>query len=337
LPEPRVTVIIPTLRADSALAECVRSLEAQTMPDFEIIVVDNSGQGLASRLEEVRRRARVIENGGNAGFGAAVNQGIRASATPYVAVLNDDTVAHPEWLESMLRAADERYETGMCAPQIRLSGEDRLDSAGMLLCRDGSSKQRGHLEPVSNYSRRRQVLLPSGCAALYKRDMLDETGLFDERFFLYCEDTDLGLRARWKLWECVYVPEAVVEHRYSHSAGSASPLKAYYVERNRLFVLVKNFPLPGVLAAPFVSLVRYLWHFVYLAGGRGKAAQHAASGGSGWKLPWYVLRAHAALIPELPRLVRERRHIQHHARMHPKQFRKMLSSYKISARQVARL
>jgi GT2 family glycosyltransferase len=337
LPEPRVTVIIPTLRADSALAECVGSLEAQTISDFDVIVVDNSGQGLANRLEEVRRRARVIENPGNAGFGAAVNQAIRASATPYVAVLNDDTIAHPGWLEAMLRAAEERYETGMCAPQIRLFGEDRLDSAGMLLCRDGSSKQRGHLEPVSNYTERRQVLLPSGCAALYKRDMLDETGLFDERFFLYCEDTDLGLRARWKLWECVYVPEAVVEHRYSHSAGNASPLKAYYVERNRLFVLVKNFPLAGVLAAPFVSLARYLWHVVYLAGGRGKAAQHGAAGLSGWKLPWYVVRAHAALIPELPRLVRERRRIQHHARMQPKQFRKMLLSYKISARQVARL
>ena len=72
--------------------------------------------------------------------------------------------------------------------------------------------------------------------------MLEEIGGFDDDFFLYCEDTDLGLRARWAGWKCLYVPEAVVEHHYSHSAGRASPLKAYYVERNRLFVLVKNFP-----------------------------------------------------------------------------------------------
>ena len=72
--------------------------------------------------------------------------------------------------------------------------------------------------------------------------MLDEIGLFDESFFLYCEDTDLGLRARWAGWECGYVPGAVVEHRYSHSAGRASPLKAYYVERNRLYTVIKNFP-----------------------------------------------------------------------------------------------
>ena len=117
---------------------------------------------------------------------------------------------HCGCLEALVAAAELRYEIGMCAPQVRLSGEDRLDSVGMLLCRDGNSKQRGHLDPPSKFARRQQVLLPSGSAALYRRDMLDEIGLFDERFFLYCEETDLGLRARWKLWECVYVPEAVV-------------------------------------------------------------------------------------------------------------------------------
>ena len=83
--------------------------------------------------------------------------------------------------------------------------------------------------------------MPSGSAALYRREMLEEIGLFDESFFLYCEDTDLGLRARWAGWECLYVPDAMVEHRYSHSAGKASALKAYYVERNRLFRDLQEF------------------------------------------------------------------------------------------------
>ena len=115
-----------------------------------------------------------------------------------------------------------------------------------------------------------ETLFPSGSAALYRRAMLDEIGGFDDRFFLYCEDTDLGLRARWAGWKCLYVPEAVVEHHYSHSAGRASPLKAYYVERNRLFVLAKNFPARMLLAAPFVTVARYLWHAWYLLRGPGQ-------------------------------------------------------------------
>ena len=337
MPESRVTVIIPTLQADSTLDECVRSLASQTVADFDVIVVDNSGASRASQWESVRGRARIIENPSNVGFGAAVNQAIRASATPFVLTLNDDAVLRPGCIEALLKAAQTRYEIGMCAPRILLYGEDRLDSAGMVLCRDGASKQRGHLEPASQYARLQQVLMPSGCVALYRRDILEETGLFDESFFLYCEDTDLGLRARWKLWECMYVPAAEVEHRYSHSAGRASALKAYYAERNRLFLIVKNFPAPALALAPIVSLARYFWHTVYMLAGRGKAAEHAASGGGGMQLLWCVAKAHLALIPALPRLVRERRAIQRHGRMHPVQFRRMLSTYSIRARQVAAL
>ncbi len=142
--------------------------------------------------------------------------------------------------------------------------------------------------------------MPSGSAAFYRREMLDEIGLFDESFFLYCEDTDLGLRARWAAWECLYVSDAIVEHRYSHSAGKASALKAYYVERNRLFVIFKNFPLLDLLRVPFYATSRYFWHFVYALGGRGKAAEFRREGGSLARLPWYVLRAHLELLARFP-------------------------------------
>lgn len=332
-----MTVIIPTLVADAALDECLRALALQTIRDFSVIVVDNSGRQLAARSEGVRTQARIIENAANVGFGAAVNQGIRASDSPFVAVLNDDTAPHPQWLERMLEAAGARYEIGMCAPQIRLLGEDRLDSAGMLIARDGSSKQRGHGEPASAYARRQQALLPSGCAALYRRDMLDEIGLFDERFFLYCEDTDLGLRARWKLWECVYAPDAIVEHRYSHSAGGASFLKAYYVERNRLFVVVKNFPLPDLLLSPLFSAARYFWHLAYLLRGRGKAADYVRGGSHGARLPWILARAWMSALRALPMLWRDRRHIQRNGRMTARQFHGLLASHRIGERQVAAL
>ena len=225
----------------------------------------------------------------------------------------------------------------MCASQVRLYGEELLDSCGMLVCRDASSKQRGHLRPPADFPVEEEVLMPSGSAALYRRAMLDEIGLFDEDFFLYCEDTDLGLRARWAGWRCLYVPDAVVEHHYSHSAGRASPLKAYYVERNRLFVLVKDFPARMMAVAPLVSAARYLWHVVYGLMGRGSAARFRREGNSSLRMLGCVARAHGALLVSLPRLWRRRREIRRRARVTPAVYRRMLRGHSISARRVAEL
>lgn len=187
----------------------------------------------------------------------------------------------------------------------------------------------------ASYTRTEEALLPSGSAALYRREMLDEIGLFDESFFLYCEDTDLGLRARWAAWECLYVPDAIVDHRYSHSAGRASALKAYYVERNRLFLIFKNFPLRQLLLVPFYALSRYFWHFVYALKGRGKTAEFQREGGSLIRLPWYVLRAHLELLARFPEVWRQRRRMKR--RLTSRQFRKLIHRYSIAPRRVAAL
>ena len=116
----------------------------------------------------------------------------------------------PSGLHALLRGAEQRPDVGMCASQVRLQTADQLDSAGMLICGDASSKQRGHGEPARGYGESGEALFPSGSAALYRRAMLEEIGGFDDDFFLYCEDTDLGLRARWAGWHCSYVADAIV-------------------------------------------------------------------------------------------------------------------------------
>jgi GT2 family glycosyltransferase len=314
----------------------MESLGRQTRRDFETIVVDNSEEGLARRNGSAMG-ARVIENQRNAGFGRAINQGIEASASPYVATLNDDAVAHPRWIESLTEAMERRPDAGMCASQVRLYGERQLDSAGMLMALDGSSKQRGQGRPPEDFPVAEEVLLPSASAAIYRRSMLEQIGGFDDDFFLYCEDTDLGLRARWGGWKCLYAPEAVVEHHYSHSAGRASPLKAYYVERNRLFVLAKNFPGRMVVAAPFISAARYVWHLRYLLAGRGSAARFRAEGHAGPRMAWYVVKAHLALFGNAGRLWRQRQAIRSRARITPRVFERLVRSHSISARRLAEL
>jgi len=343
-----VTVAIPTLAADERLQQCLQALAQQTHRDFEVVIIDNSGKDSARRFAGWRPDgaragtpsgpgARVIANPRNLGFGAAVNQGMAASRAPYLATLNDDAVAHPGWLEALLEALQRRPDAGMGASQVRLFGEGLLDSAGMLMAGDGSSKQRGHGRPPEDFPEPEETLFPSGSAALYRRAMLDEIGGFDASFFLYCEDTDLGLRARWAGWKCLYAPNAVVEHHYSHSAGRASPLKAYYVERNRLFVVAKNFPAGMALAAPWVTAARYFWHAWYLLRGQGAAARFRAEGHAGPRMLWYTVKAHAALALHLLGLWRERGRIRRGARITPAVFRHLLRSHSIGARKVARL
>ena len=317
--------------------ECLEALARQTRLDFEVIVVDNSGKGLVRGSAAGQSGVTVLEPGRNVGFGAAINLGFQKSRAPYVAALNDDAAPRPEWLEALLAAGERWGDAGMFASQVRFYGEEQLDSAGMLIAADGSSKQRGHLFPVGEFDREEEVLLPSGSAALYRRAMLEGIGLFDEDFFLYCEDTDLGLRARWAGWKCIYVPAAVVDHHYSHSAGRASRLKAYYVERNRLFVVAKNFPARMLWRVPFATLARYWWHMRSLALGRGTAAQFRREGHSPLRLMLIVLQAHWALVRNARALRRKRRDIQRRARISVTEFCKLLRAHSIRARRVAEL
>lgn len=331
-------MVVPTLHAGPTLAACLEALERQTLADFEIVVVDNSGRGLARACPVRHSQVTVIENAVNAGFGAAVNQGVRISRAPFVATLNDDAVAEPGWLEALVRAAESGDRIGMCASRVMLAGRGRLDSAGMLASSDGSSRQRGHDRLPEGFPDREETLFPSGSAALYRRAMLDEIGLLDPDFFLYCEDTDLGLRGRWAGWNCLYAPDAVVEHLYSHSAGRASPLKAYLVERNRLFVLLKNYPPAMLVRAPWATLARYFWHAVSMARGRGAAGRfQAETGGGALRLALYTVRAHLALLARLPRLLGQRREIRRRARISAAQFRSLIERHFISPREVANL
>ena len=270
-------------------------------------MVDNSGRALAAGVAGEFGFATCLRNATNAGYGAAANRAFREYPAEYLGVLNDDTVLDPDCLEALIAALDANPRAGMAAPLILLAGAGQVDSAGMSIARDGSAVQRGHSQPAGQWAEPGEALLPSGCAAIYRAEMLSQTGLFDESLFLYHEDTDLGLRGRWAGWGCLYVPSARLEHWYSSSSGRATALKAWYVERNRLRVVARLFPWSWLLAAPFFSLLRYCMHVLAGISGRGKARESRVTGVPFWELPWIVVKAHIALVPEAPRLMRLRR------------------------------
>jgi GT2 family glycosyltransferase len=324
--------VIPTLAADPCLLDCLASLDRQRFRDFRTVVVDNSGNAAIHRLGAARYTFLLVENSVNLGFGEAVNRGFAAAPADYLAVLNDDAQAGEDWLQALHQALDAEPSAGMAACRILQAGTDVLDSAGLGLAVDGSSKQIGRGEPSARFNKAGEALIPSGCAALYRRRMIDETGGFEASFFLYCEDTDLALRGHWAGWRCLYVPEATVEHRYSASAGEASPLKAYLVERNRLRMAVRCLPWPWLVRAPFASVIRYVHHLGALRGERSRASgfvrQHPA-----WLLPWLVLKAHLALLRDFPRLLAERRRVLR--RISGRVFTERLRAHRISLREVA--
>lgn len=327
--------MVPTL-GNPLLGACIASLERQSFSEMEIVIVDNSGRNEARRLLPPETRARIVGSAENRGFGGAVNLGFQECPAEYLATLNDDAEASPEWMQSLVAALESDPGAGMAASLVLLAGSGHVDSSGMLIARDGTSKQRGHGDPAERWGEPGETLCPSGSAAIYREAMLRETGLFEEDFFLYCEDTDLGLRGRWAGWRCLYVPEARVAHRYSASAGAASSLKAWLVERNRLRLAVRCLPLSWLLMAPAASLVRYFWHAGSMLSGRGKAAEYTRSGGGALSLVAMVIRAHIDLAANWRSLWSKRRTIQG-GRVSSAEMAGILGQSLISLREVARL
>jgi GT2 family glycosyltransferase len=224
-----ISVVVLNWNGMTVLDRCLGSLEHQTYSSLEIIVVDNaSTDGSAEWVRAKFPNVRLIVNERNLGFGGGNNIGIRAVSGRYIMMLNNDTRLDSQCIEELKRTIekDERY--GACASKILLEyEEDLIDAAGIVVCPDGLSIGRGRLEKGDRYDEEVEVFFASDCACLYRKEMLDDIGLYDEDFFAYAEDTDLGWRARLAGWKAYYVPEAIVYYHYSKKFGTYSTLKAF--------------------------------------------------------------------------------------------------------------
>lgn len=278
----RVCVVIASWNGRQLLPECLAALAAQTFRGFEVIVVDNgSTDGSAAWLAAHAPTVRVICNAANRGFAAANNQGIAASDAPLVATLNNDAVPEPAWLDRLVEAADRLDWAGMFASQISLRDSGgRLDSTGIEVDRAGIAWNRDWKKPGPDRSTEPiEIFGPSAAAALYRRAMLDQIGLFDEDLFAYYEDVDLAWRARRAGWRCAYVPQARVEHAHSATSGLRSPFKSYYLGRNKWRVIARNYPfetlwryVPVMALLDLVALCGAVWQSRSLAALRGRGA-----------------------------------------------------------------
>jgi GT2 family glycosyltransferase len=315
------------------------SLARQKDADFEVIVVDNgSSDGSPAMVEEFAKSTpislKLIRNSENRGFCGAINQGIAAGDSEFVALLNNDAEAEPQWLASLQSELGDRPDMGMAASKVVVWEDPRIiDKAGHLIYPDGQNRGRGSGRPDGpEYNRLEEVLWPDGCAAMYRRAMLDEVGGFDEDFFAYADDAELGLRARIAGWGCLYVPQAVVRHHRGATLGLDSVRRLQLIERNRILLAVKLFPwnllwLNGAYYG--ARLGAGLWAALR---NRGEIRRYPGVSGK-IRAAMALARGAISALPLVPKMLAKRRRIKR--RLTARQVRRLLLHYRISLREIS--
>ena len=260
----KATIVIPNYNGLAFMEPCFKSLELQICRDFQVLVVDNgSTDGSVEWLKEHRVPSIFLKE--NTGFSGAVNTGIRAADTPYVLLLNNDTRVEPGFVAAMERAMDQSPKIfSVSSRMIQMYHPELLDDAGDMYSILGWAYQRGVGRSVNLYQKSCRVFSACAGAAIYRRAVFDEIGLFDELHFAYLEDIDVGWRAKLYGYDNVYCPDAAVYHVGSGTSGSRyNSFKVRLAARNCIYLNYKN--MPGwqiLLNAPFLLagiFVKYLF------------------------------------------------------------------------------
>jgi GT2 family glycosyltransferase len=294
-----VAVLIVNWNGGPLLRQCLESLGRQRRPPDHIIVVDNaSTDDSLEQAESALREVQLIRLGSNVGFARANNIAAEAArGFDALATLNPDAFPEPEWLDALVKAAERDPAVAAFASQMLLaSSPDLLDGAGDSYHASGRAWRNGHRTrraswPASDV----EVFAPCAAAALYRREAFEEVGGFDDRYFCYFEDVDLGFRLRLRGHRCMYVHSAVVRHVSSALSGYKSSFAIYHGERNAVWTFFKDMPgpllwlyLPQHLVVNVAALLYYPWR------GQGKA----------------VLKAKLDAVRGLPDVLRRRKIVQ---------------------------
>ena len=244
LDEPLVSVVVVNYNGRHLLEDCFRSLTQQTYGNYEIILVDNgSKDDSTSFVKEHYPKVNIVQLSSNTGFAGGTNAGIKEAKGEYILTLNNDTCVFSDFIEKLIQPMLQGPAVGMCSSKM-ISPDKKINSTGICLSRSGAAWDRGGFEQdTGQYDHEEEVFGPCAGAALYRKTMLDEIGIFDEDFFLFMEDVDLAFRARLAGWKCIYTHEARVIHKHGGTASAGSDIAIYYGNRNILWYVVKNFPL----------------------------------------------------------------------------------------------
>src|SRR5687767_3113117 len=294
---PEVSIIIVSWNGVDHLEACLTAVAAQRGVSFETLLVDNgSSDGTADVVRERFPWVRLLLLSSNRGFAGGNNAGVRNARGRYVALLNNDTIADPDWLRMLLDGVDEPAGFALVTSRVVFMHDPEvIDSAGDGMLRWGGAFKRHHGGPADAAAESREVFGVCGAACLIPKAVFDELGGFDEDFFFSHEDVDLSYRARLRGYRCRYVADAIVKHHGSATVGRVSAFAVFHGQRNLEWMYLKNTP-ASLLARTLAG------HLVYNAA---SAAYFARVG-----LLGAFLRAKLAAVRGLPKVLQKRAAIQ---------------------------
>ncbi len=331
-----VLAIVVNYNGGEAVLRCLESLRNQDYPMVRVVVVDNaSTDDSADRIAETHPEAILNRTGINGGWATGCNVGMTAANSEFIATINNDAWLDPACISEMVRSLRLKREYGSCASKILTANGERLEVCGLNIVADGSSCGRGRLQDISRYSEPEEVFCANDCVCLYKRDLFADIGGYDEDFFLYCGETDVGYRQQMAGWKSIYNPKALAYHEHSLTVGSYSAFKAYHVERNRIFILIKHFPIWWIPLATGLSIWRYLlWIRIARKNSQGALARYLEGNSLSQGLA-VLIRAHLAALIMSPRMIRRRFQLKAIRRLDRRAFWGLFRDYGISVRAMA--
>jgi GT2 family glycosyltransferase len=331
-----ISVVVVNWNRIDLLRACLESLRRQEGVSFETIVVDNGSSDGSADAAATEFGAIVIRNAENRGFCAANNQGIAIARGEFVALLNNDAEADPGWLAALEHACSRSPETGMAASKV-LVWEDPtcIDKVGHLIFPDGQNRGRGSGSiDRGQFDGLRDALWPDGCAALYRKSMLDQIGGFDEDFFAYGDDAELGLRARIAGWTCAFAPAAIVRHHRGSTLGKGSAWRLSLIERNRILLATKLFPWSLLWLNPVYFVIRAAAGASLAAKGEGDTAYFPGLRGK-FAMAAGILRGWLTALPLIPRMLRKRGKVAEIRRLRPSEVRRLILDNRLRLQEVA--
>ncbi|WP_099466975.1 glycosyltransferase family 2 protein [Konateibacter massiliensis] len=264
----QVSIVIPNFNGIKFIANCLKSLDRQTFQDFETIVVDNgSTDGSLEVVAEQFESVRLVKLDKNYGFCMAVNEGIKASDAEYVILLNNDTVAQAGFIEELVKAVESSGQIFSCSSKmLQLYDKELIDDTGDYYCALGWAYTRGKGKSAELFDADAKIFAACGGASIYRREVFEKIGYFDEAHFAYLEDIDIGYRAKIHGYQNTYASKAIVYHAGSASSGSRyNEFKVKLASRNSIYLVYKNMPwIQIVLNLPFL-LAGFLIKTIFFA------------------------------------------------------------------------